>query len=87
MGLRLVTLLLRVLPEPGSVLLLASLTLAVNGIALWLVSALTDYLTVDGFLPAVGAAIMISVFSLVLTAAAVRLLPDDSGAEPDAARG
>ena len=83
----LITLLMRVLPDPDSVLLLAGLTLAVNGLALWLVSALTDYLTVDGFLAAVGAAIMVSVFSLVLTAFAVRLLPDGSGAEADAARG
>jgi hypothetical protein len=32
---------------------------------------------VDGFLPAVGAAMLISIFSLVLSNAAARLLPED----------
>jgi len=71
-----VELLRRLLPEPGSFLLLAALTLAVNGLMVWLVSSLTSYLSVDGFLAAVGAALLISIFSMVLGAATVRLLPD-----------
>jgi hypothetical protein len=41
------------------------------------VSALTSHFTVDGFVAAVGAAITITVFSVALSALAVRLLPDD----------
>jgi putative membrane protein len=70
-------LVIRVLPKPSALVLLAALTLAVNGLAVWVVSAFTDYLTVDGFLPAVMVTIMISVFSLVLTALLLRLLPDE----------
>lgn len=77
--------LLRFLPKPGSFFLLAALTLGVNGLMVWLVSAVTSYLSVDGFLAAVGAALLISIFSMVLAAAAARLLPDTesrSGATP-----
>jgi uncharacterized membrane protein YvlD (DUF360 family) len=67
--------LLRLVPRPSSYVLFAALTLAVNGLMVWFVSAFTDYLTVGGFLPAVGAAILISIFSMVLTEAAARVLP------------
>jgi putative membrane protein len=78
----LVQVLLRRVPRPSSFLLLAALTLAVNGLMIWLVSAVTDNLTVDGFLAAVGAAILISIFSLVLSELAARLLPEgDTSAE------
>lgn len=73
----------RLLPPSYSLPVLALLTLAVNGLGVWIASALTSYLTVDGFLPAVGAAIMISVFSVVLTALAVRLR-HDTGSHTDA---
>lgn len=73
----------RLLPTSYSLPVLALLTLAVNGLGVWIASALTSYLTVDGFLPAVGAAIMISVFSVVLTALAVRLR-HDTGSRTDA---
>jgi putative membrane protein len=78
----LVQVLLGRVPRPSSFLLLAVLTLAVNGLMVWFVSAVTDNLTVDGFLAAVGAAILISIFSMVLSEAAARLLPDrDTSAE------
>lgn len=67
--------LLLLLPRPDNVLLLTGLTLAVNGLLLWGVSALTSRFSVDGFLPAAGAALLISIFSVVLQAAAVRVLP------------
>ncbi|MGZ5416338.1 MAG: phage holin family protein [Nocardioides sp.] len=69
-----VVVILGMLPTPGAFWLLALVTLVVNGLVVWAVSSLTDYLTVDGFLPAVGLAIMISIFSMVLTSLAVRLL-------------
>ncbi len=75
----LVGLVMRVLPTPSAFLLTAALTLAVNGLAVWLASAFTDALEVDGFLPAVGFALMVSIFSMVLVALAVRLLPDARG--------
>ena len=62
------------LPTPDAFWVVALVTLVVNGLVVWAVSSLTDYLTVDGFLPAVGLAIMISIFSMVLTSLAVRLL-------------
>lgn len=67
---------LLVLPRPGGVVLFAALTLAVNGLLVWLVSSLTSYFEVGGFLPAVGAAILISIFSIVLTEGVARLLPE-----------
>ena len=58
---------LRLLPTPASVFLLAALTLLVNGLAVWLVSALTSRLEVDGFVAAVTFALMVSVFSIALS--------------------
>jgi len=76
--------LVRVLPTPSAFLLTAVLTLAVNGLAVWLVSAFTDALEIDGFLAAAGFVLMLSIFAMVLTAAAVRLLPDERSDEhPD----
>jgi putative membrane protein len=73
------------LPTPGSVLVLAALTLAVNGLAVWAVSELSSALDVDGFWSAVGAALLISVFSVALSALALRLLPEQTPDTPDAA--
>jgi putative membrane protein len=67
---------MRFLPNPDSVLLLAVLTLALNGLMIWFVASFTTWFDVDGFLPAVGAALLISIFSLVLSNAAARLLPE-----------
>ncbi len=67
--------LMLLLPRPDNVLLLSVLTLAVNGLLVWGVSALTSRFSVGGFLPAAGAALLISIFSVVLEAAALRLLP------------
>lgn len=67
--------LMLLLPRPDNVLLLTVLTLAVNGLLVWGVSALTSRFSVGGFLPAAGAALLISIFSVVLEAAALRLLP------------
>jgi putative membrane protein len=75
-----VQLIMQLLPTPGSLLVLALLTLAVNGLLVWAVSAVTSHFSVDGFLAAVAAAILISVFSVALEAIALRVLPDD---QPD----
>lgn len=72
-----VQVLLGFIPKPGSFVLLAALTLAVNGLLVWAVSAVTSYFTVDGFLAAVGAALLISIFSVTLEQIAARLLPQD----------
>jgi putative membrane protein len=72
-----VQLLLGIIPKPNAFLVLAVLTLAVNGLLVWAVSAVSGHFTVDGFLAAVGAAILISVFSVALEAVVGRLLPDD----------
>jgi hypothetical protein len=45
-----------------------------EGTAIWVVSALTGRLTVDGFLVAVAAAVVISVLSTVLALVADRIL-------------
>jgi putative membrane protein len=70
-------LLMKVLPSPGSVLLLAALTLAVNGLAVWVVSAFTSRLHVDGFVDAVAFALMVTVFSVALGVVADRMRPRD----------
>ena len=74
-------LLLVLVPTPGGFWLLLALTLVVNGLLVWAVSALTSHFTVDGFVPAVGAAMLITIFSVALSSLAVRLLPDDD--EPE----
>ena len=70
-------LLLVLLPRPSGFWLLLTLTLVLNGLLVWAVSALTSQFTVGGFIPAVGAAMLITIFSVALSALAVRLLPDD----------
>lgn len=72
-----VQLLLGIIPRPNAFLVLMVLTLAVNGLLVWLVSALSSHFSVDGFIAAVGAAILISVFSVALEAIAVRVLPHE----------
>jgi putative membrane protein len=72
---------LAMLPTPNTFLVLAFVTLAVNGLLVWLISAVTSNFSVDGFLAAVGAAILISIFSVVLQALLVRLLPEDQSPE------
>jgi putative membrane protein len=59
-------LVLRVLPTPGGLLVLAVLTLVVNGLAVWMVSASTSRLHIDTFLDAVSFALMVTVFSVAL---------------------
>ena len=58
---------LRLLPLPRSLILLAIVTLLVNGLAVWLVSAVTSRLQVDGLLAAVTFAMLLSVFSIALS--------------------
>jgi putative membrane protein len=70
-------LLLALVPRPSGFWLLLALTLVVNALLVWGVSALTSYLTVDGFVAAVGTAMLITVFSVALTSLLVRVLPDD----------
>jgi putative membrane protein len=67
---------MRFLPNPDSFLLLAVLTLALNALMIWFVASFTTWFSVDGFLSAVGAALLISIFSLVLSNAVARLLPE-----------
>ena len=79
-----------VLPEAAgvrSLLLLALVTLVANGLLVWLVAALSDALTVDGFLPAVSTAIMISVFSVALHVLLARFVPEPDAVSPGAAPG
>jgi uncharacterized membrane protein YvlD (DUF360 family) len=70
-------LLLALLPRPSGLLVLAALTLAVNALLVWGVSAVTSYFSVDGFVAALSAAILVSVFSVALQVLVARLLPDD----------
>jgi putative membrane protein len=58
---------LRLLPLPRSLILLAIVTLLVNGLAVLLVSAVTPRLQVDGLLAAVTFAMLLSVFSIALS--------------------
>ena len=80
-------LLLALLPTPGGFWLLLALTLVLNGLLVWAVSALTSHFTVDGFIAAVGAAMLITIFSVALSSLAVRLLPDDDEPERGAVAG
>ena len=65
---------LQALPHPDSLLPLALLTLAVNGLAVWVVSAVTPRLEIDGALAAVTFALMVTVFSVGLSWWTARLL-------------
>ncbi|KLU08717.1 MULTISPECIES: phage holin family protein [unclassified Kocuria] len=55
------------LPQPGSVLLLGLLTLAVNAVLVWVVAAVTPWLAISGLLAAAGAVVLVSVFAAVLS--------------------
>lgn len=57
---------LRVLPTPGNFLLMAALTLLVNGIVVWIASIFTTSLQIDGLLGAITFALMVSVFAVGL---------------------
>ncbi|MGQ1840076.1 phage holin family protein [Kocuria turfanensis] len=70
----LVPLLTARLPQPGSVLLLGLLTLAVNAVLVWVVAAVTPWLAVSGLLAAAGAVVLISVFAAVLALVVDRLM-------------
>jgi putative membrane protein len=70
-------LVMRLLPTPDSVLLLAGLTLAVNGAVVWAVSAVTSRLDIDGFVAAVTFALMVSVFSVALGVLAGKIFGRD----------
>jgi putative membrane protein len=59
-------LLIRVLPQPGRLILLAVLTLGLNGLAVWILSAFTSGLHIDTFLDAVSFTLMVTVFSVAL---------------------
>ena len=76
--------LLRYLPTPRSAALLAVLTLALNGLLIWVVSSLTSRLCVYSFPVAVAAAVLISVLSTVLTLVADRILLRRRGPAPAA---
>ncbi|MGQ1797276.1 phage holin family protein [Kocuria oceani] len=62
------------LPQPGSVLLLGLLTLAVNAVLVWVVAAVTPWLAISGLLAAAGAVVLISVFAAVLSLLVDRLM-------------
>ncbi|MUN62650.1 phage holin family protein [Kocuria sediminis] len=62
------------LPQPGSVLLLGLLTLAVNAVLVWVVAAVTPWLAVSGLLAASGAVVLISVFAALLALVVDRLM-------------
>jgi putative membrane protein len=77
------------LPLDNKLILVAVATLVVNALLIWLAAGLSDRLTVDGFLPAASAAVLLSVFSVAvahvvqraLAASARRRAPHlDSGA-------
>lgn len=67
-------LVIRWLPTPEGVLVLAATTLVVNGCVVWLASALTTRLQIDGIIAAITFALMVTVFSVALTWAGERLL-------------
>lgn len=62
------------LPQPASVVLLALLTLAVNAALIWAFATLTGLMTVSGPVSAALAALLLSVFTAVLSLVADRLL-------------
>ena len=63
-------------------LVLAAVTLVVNGCAVWLASALTTRLHIDNVIAAITFALMVTVFSVALTWVAervvTRLSPSDA---------
>ena len=75
-------LVLRWLPTSEHMLVLAAVTLVVNGCAVWLASALTTRLRIDNVVAAITFALMVTVFSVALTWVAervvTRLSPSDA---------
>jgi uncharacterized membrane protein YvlD (DUF360 family) len=67
-------LVLRWLPTSEHMLVLAAVTLVVNGCAVWLASALTTRLRIDNVVAAITFALMVTVFSVALTWAGERLV-------------
>jgi uncharacterized membrane protein YvlD (DUF360 family) len=60
-------LILRSFPTPDSVLVLAASTLVVNGCVVWVASAFTTRLHIDGLVADITFALMVTVFSVALT--------------------
>ena len=76
---------LRLLPLPRSLILLAVVTLVVNGLAVLLVSAVTSRFQVDGLLAAVTFAVLLSRVQLAsFDLSALRYVTQASGAMPPA---
>jgi uncharacterized membrane protein YvlD (DUF360 family) len=67
-------LLLRWLPTSEHMLVLAAVTLVVNGCAVWLASAFTSRLRIDNIVAAITFALMVTVFSVALTWVGERLV-------------
>jgi putative membrane protein len=78
-------LLLRWLPTSEHMLVLAAVTLVVNGCAVWLASALTTRLRIDNIIAAITFALMVTVFSVALTWAGDRLVARSSRSTAGAA--
>jgi uncharacterized membrane protein YvlD (DUF360 family) len=70
--------LLRWLPTSEHLLVLAAVTLVVNGCAVWLASALTTRLRIDNIIAAITFALMVTVFSVALTWVGERLVARSS---------
>lgn len=70
--------LLRWLPTSEHMLVLAAVTLVVNGCAVWLASALTTRLRIDNIVAAITFALMVTVFSVALTWVGERLVARSS---------
>ncbi|ALU40232.1 hypothetical protein AS188_11260 [Kocuria flava] len=62
------------LPRPRSTVLLGLLTLTVNAVLIWAVSALTPWLGVSGLVAAAAAAVAVSLLATVLGVLADRAL-------------
>jgi uncharacterized membrane protein YvlD (DUF360 family) len=77
-------LVLRWIPRSDSVLVLAAVTMLVNGAVVWAASALTTRLHIDGLLAAVTFALLVTVFSVALTSTSERLLDRRGGETRDA---
>ena len=71
-------LLLRWLPTSEHMLVLAAVTLVVNGCVVWLASALTTSLRIDNIIAAITFALMVTVFSVALTWVGDRLVARSS---------
>ena len=70
-------LVLRLLPKPDALVPLAALTLVVNGVAVWMASAFTSRLEIDGVVAALTFALMVSVFSIALSTLSTRFMDAD----------